>query len=53
MSEEPDPADSDPLYPAALSVEQDAALNDEMAEWEAATIGDGLGDAANRRRPAR
>jgi hypothetical protein len=52
MSEDPSPAESDPLYLAALSVEQDAALNDEMAEWEAATIGDGLGDGA-RRRPSR
>lgn len=34
--------DNDPLYLAALAVEQDTALNDEMAEWEAATIGDGL-----------
>jgi len=32
----------DPLYLAALAVEQDAALAEEMAEWEAATIADGL-----------
>ena len=35
-------SDSDPLYQAALAVEQDEALAAEMAEWEAATIDDGL-----------
>jgi hypothetical protein len=30
------------LYLAALAVEQDGALGAEMAEWEAATIDDGL-----------
>ena len=35
-------SDNDPLYLAALAVEQDAALNEEMAEWETATIEDGL-----------
>jgi metal-responsive CopG/Arc/MetJ family transcriptional regulator len=34
--------DSDPLYLTALAVEQDDALAAEMAEWEAATIDDGL-----------
>ncbi|MFZ3237974.1 MAG: hypothetical protein WA417_13885 [Stellaceae bacterium] len=34
--------DSDPLYQAALAVEQDEALAAEMAEWEGATLGDGL-----------
>jgi hypothetical protein len=35
-------SDSDPLYQAALAVEQDEALAAEMAEWESATINDGL-----------
>lgn len=35
-------ADDDPLYLAALAVEQDEALASEMAEWEAAAIGDGF-----------
>jgi hypothetical protein len=34
--------DSDPLYQAALAVEQDETLAAEMAEWELATIKDGL-----------
>lgn len=33
----------DPLYQAALAVEADAALHEEMAEWESATVGDGIG----------
>ncbi len=37
--------DDDPLYLAALAVEQDAALGAEMAEWEAATSVDGLTEA--------
>ncbi len=37
-----DTSDDDPLYRAALAVEQDEALAAEMSEWEAATIGDGL-----------
>lgn len=37
-----DAGDDDPLYQAALAVEQDDALAAEMSEWEAATIGDGL-----------
>ncbi len=44
MSEDSGHADSDPLYLVALAVERDAALNDEMAEWEAATIGDGFSE---------
>jgi hypothetical protein len=35
-------SDSDPLYRAALAVEQDEALAAEMAEWETATIDDVL-----------
>ena len=38
----PADGDEDPLYRAALAVEEDAALAIEMGEWEAATIGDGL-----------
>jgi hypothetical protein len=34
--------DTDPLYLAALAVERDTELADEMAEWEAAMIDDGL-----------
>jgi hypothetical protein len=34
---------NNPLYHQALAVEQDRELAAEMAEWEAATIGDGLG----------
>lgn len=37
-----DDSDSDPLYLAALAVEQDTALGEEMAAWEAETINDGL-----------
>jgi hypothetical protein len=37
--------DDDPLYQAALAVEEEHALAAEMAAWEAATIDDGLGDA--------
>jgi len=35
-------SDSDPLYQAALAVEQDEALAAEMAEWERAMLGDGI-----------
>ena len=35
-------SDSDPLYQAALAVEQDEALAAEMAEWEEAMLGDGI-----------
>jgi hypothetical protein len=34
--------DDDPLYQAALDVERDAQLNDEITEWETATLEDGL-----------
>jgi metal-responsive CopG/Arc/MetJ family transcriptional regulator len=37
-------SDDDPLYLAAVAVEQDTALAAEMAEWEASTIGDGLAE---------
>ena len=35
-------SDDDPLYQAALAVEQDEQLAAEMAEWEQATIDDGI-----------
>jgi hypothetical protein len=38
----PEDSDDDPLYRAALDVEQNAQLNAEMAEWETATLEDGL-----------
>jgi len=43
------PEEDDSLYRIALAVEQDAALDDEMADWDA-TVGDGLegGSAARR-----
>jgi thioredoxin-like negative regulator of GroEL len=41
-------SDSDPLYRAALAVEQDEALAAEMAEWETATIDDGFAFDASR-----
>jgi hypothetical protein len=34
--------EADPLYLAALSVEADEALAAEMAEWEPATVADGV-----------
>ncbi|BCX19170.1 MAG: hypothetical protein KatS3mg117_2852 [Geminicoccaceae bacterium] len=37
------PDQDDPLYRLALEVERDTALAAEMAEWEEATLGDGLG----------
>lgn len=37
------PDEEDPLYRLALEVERDPALSAEMAEWEEATSGDGLG----------
>ena len=43
-------SDSDPLYPAALAVEQDEALAAEMAEWEAATIDDGFAPSRPERK---
>jgi predicted transcriptional regulator len=48
-----EPADDhDPLYLAALAVEEDEALAVEMAEWEGATIDDGL-PSADRDGPSR
>ena len=41
---------SDPLYQAALAVERDEALAAEMAEWETATIDDGLPSGPSRDR---
>ena len=37
--------DDDPLYQPAPDVEQCAQLNTEMAEWESATLEDGLSKA--------
>jgi predicted transcriptional regulator len=45
-----DGSDDDPLYQAALAVEQERALAAEMAEWEVATIDDGLDDPPKKRR---
>ena len=36
------PVEEDPLYLAALEVEQDLALGEEMREWREGLIGDGL-----------
>jgi hypothetical protein len=48
----PADSDDDPLYLAALAVEQDTPLGEEMAEWEAATIDDGLTEALPSKRRA-
>jgi hypothetical protein len=40
-----DGGDDDPLYQTALAVERDRTLAAEMAEWEAATLNDGLGES--------
>jgi hypothetical protein len=40
-----DGGENDPLYHAAVTVENDERLNAEMAEWETATINDGLTSA--------
>ena len=40
----PEDSDEDPLYRAAVDVERDAELSAEMAEWERATLDDGLAD---------
>jgi len=37
-------SDDDPLYQAALAVEKEHELTTERAEWEVATIADGLSD---------
>jgi hypothetical protein len=47
-----DIADDDPLYQAALAVEKDERLTSEMAEWEEATVTDGLEPGGDRRKPA-
>jgi hypothetical protein len=36
------PLEDDPLYLAALEVEQDATLNAEMKEWREGLIADGI-----------
>jgi len=36
------PVEEDPLYLAALEVEQDLALGAEMREWREGLVGDGL-----------
>ena len=36
------PVEEDPLYLAALDVEQDLALGEEMREWREGLVGDGL-----------
>jgi hypothetical protein len=43
-------SDNDPLYRVALATEQDEALAAEMAEWETATIDDGLPSESSRDR---
>ena len=43
-----DISDDDPLYQAALAVEKDEGLASEMAEWERATIADGLDHAPGK-----
>ena len=42
-----DAGEDDPLYRAALAVEQDERLAAEMAEWDAA-VGDGLASGDRR-----
>lgn len=42
--------EDDPLYQAALAVERDTRLAAEMADWEAATLGDSLSTACDPRR---
>jgi hypothetical protein len=44
-----DRGDADPLYQTAPAVEKDEELPADMAEWEIATIDDGLADASSRR----
>ena len=45
-------SDNDPLYLAALAVEQDTALGAEMAEWESANVGDSLTEVGFGKRNA-
>jgi hypothetical protein len=47
----PEDSDDDPLYRAALEVERDEKLNAEMAEWETATLEDGLETEVPTSRP--
>jgi len=44
-----DGGDDDPIYLAALAVEKEETLAAEMAEWETATIEDGLADGNPQR----
>ena len=46
----PEDGDDDPLYQAALAVEKEGELAAEMAEWEVATVGDGLSDERPQRK---
>lgn len=46
-----DEGEDDPLYRAALDVEQDECLGAEMTDWEA-TIGDGLASGVVETPPA-
>jgi hypothetical protein len=41
----------DPLYRAAVEVDQDEALAAEMAEWEEVTLADGLGKNERHGKP--
>ena len=45
-----DGGNDDPLYQAALAVEEEHALAAGMAEWEIATIDDGREDPPKKRR---
>jgi metal-responsive CopG/Arc/MetJ family transcriptional regulator len=44
-------SEDDPLYRAALAVEQDEELAAEMAEWEEATVADGIADDLDKKTP--
>jgi len=39
-------SDDDPLYLAALAVENEHTLSAEMDDWEVSTIADGFGEGA-------
>jgi len=45
------PVEEDPLYLAALGVEQDAALGAEMREWREGLVADGLRDVVGTGKP--
>ena len=45
-----DGSDDDPLYQAALAVEKEHELTTEMAEWEVATIDDGLANGGSSKK---